>query len=177
MSVREQAKQARQGSRALAALSSAERQAILEEIAQALLLSENQHRVLAANEQDLEAARADSDITPTMLARLKLTESKLQTLASGIRQIAQQPEPIGNVVRRTLVAEQLELSQVTTPIGVILVIFESRPDVLPQVAALALRSGNGLLLKGGHEASHTNKLLHQIVIDAVARASGGRVPV
>ena len=95
----------------------------------------------------------------------------------GIRQIAQQPEPIGNVVRRTLVAEQLELSQVTTPIGVILVIFESRPDVLPQVAALALRSGNGLLLKGGHEASHTNKLLHQIVIDAVARASGGRVPV
>eukprot|EP00957_Ditylum_brightwellii_P144712 11024204-Ditylum_brightwellii.AAC.1 len=110
-----------------------------------------------------------------LVSRLKLTKEKLTTLASGIKQIANQPDPLGVVKSKRELADGLELSLITVPIGVLMIIFESRPDSLPQISALALASGNGLLLKGGKEAVHSNAALHRVIGDAIESGSGGNV--
>ncbi len=115
------------------------------------------------NQLDLEKAARDGVVGP-MFSRLALSEQKISALADGLRQIADSSyENVGKVLRRTQLSESLHLTQKTVPIGVLMVIFESRPDCLPQVAALAVASANGLLMKGGKEASHTNNLLMSIV--------------
>lgn len=98
------------------------------------LLEERTTEILDANARDLQAAGSSQELTPPMLSRLSLTPNKINNLAAGIRQIAEGSyENIGRVLRRTKVAEDLELVQETVPIGVLMVIFESRPDALPQV--------------------------------------------
>tara|TARA_B110000208_G_C11763008_1_gene427605 strand:+ start:117 stop:2021 length:1905 start_codon:yes stop_codon:yes gene_type:complete len=168
-----QATAAREGSRQLQALSPAERSAVLFEVASAL--EANADFVLSENAADVATARSNgTDVH--LLARLSMTRGKIATLASGIRALAEAAdEPIGRILSKTELAEGLELTKVTTPIGVLLIIFESRPDSLPQIAALALRSGNGLLLKGGKEAARSNAALHGIIAAAIERSSGGRV--
>lgn len=112
---------------------------------------------------------------PALVQRLKMTAEKVETLAVGVEQLADMEEPIGRELKKSELAEGLELTQVTVPIGVLLIVFESRPDSLVQIASLSLRSGNGLLLKGGKEAEHSNAALHKVVVDAVVEASQGRV--
>jgi delta-1-pyrroline-5-carboxylate synthetase len=92
--------------------------------------------------------------------------------AAGARAIAALPEPIGAPLSKLEVAEGLELTRVSAPLGVLLVIFEARPDALPQIACLAIRAGDGLLLKGGKEAARSNAALHAVVAAAVGAAPG-----
>lgn len=133
------------------------------------LLESRQSDILAANAMDLEAA-GKKNLAKALLSRLSLTSAKLKSLSSGLHKIAEDSlNNVGRIVRRTKLAEGLELQQITVPIGVLLVIFESRPDSLPQVAALAMSSANGLLLKGGKEAANSNRYLMQLVKEALAK--------
>uniref|UniRef100_A0A7S2SXA3 glutamate-5-semialdehyde dehydrogenase n=1 Tax=Chloropicon primus TaxID=1764295 RepID=A0A7S2SXA3_9CHLO len=161
------AEEARRASRVAQGLDAELRTRALFEIADAL--EKNEGRILEENAKDLEAAK-DMDILPATLQRLKLKDGKIAQLAKGIRSLAESGDPVGRVLRRTQVAEGLQLEQVSAPLGVLLIIFEARPDALPQIAALSIRSGNGLLLKGGKEAAHSNKVIHSVVADAIERA-------
>lgn len=110
--------------------------------------------ITAANRADRDAS---SDLEPSLASRLVLSERKLETLRSGLAALTQ--DPLGRALRRTELEPGLELAQVTHPIGVLLVIFESRPDAAVQIGSLAMRSGNAVLLKGGKEAALTVRLL------------------
>ncbi len=168
MTPREQAVAARSAGRRLAALSSEERRALLERVAGAL--DAGRDRILAENALDVadgERAVAEGRMRAALAKRLALSDAKLDALVDGIRAIARAPEPLGRVLRRTELAPGLVLRQVTVPLGVLRVIFESRPDALPQVAALSLRSGNGLILKGGREAARSNRVLHAVIAEVL----------
>jgi glutamate-5-semialdehyde dehydrogenase len=121
--------------------------------------------LLRANRRDLEEAEA-SRLAAPLLGRLELSPGKLETLIEGVETLAAAADPVGRLLRRTELDEGLELRQVTSPIGVLLIIFESRPDAAIQIGSLAIRSGNGVLLKGGSEAHHSNRAL----IDCMRRA-------
>ncbi|BET02147.1 Amino acid kinase family [Nesidiocoris tenuis] len=164
--VEQMAENARLGSRTLIGLDPSERANCIRTLAD--LLVSKQDFILAENAKDIQEAQRNNTPKP-LQSRLSLTPAKLKSLQAGLQQIADSSHKnVGRVVRKTRLAEDLELTQITVPIGVLLVIFESRPDCLPQVAALALSSANGLLLKGGKEASHSNKALMSLVKEALA---------
>ncbi|XP_039632097.1 delta-1-pyrroline-5-carboxylate synthase isoform X3 [Polypterus senegalus] len=165
--VEQQAEMARSGGRTLASLLPEQRAEIICHLAD--LLTDQKEEILSANKTDLEIAVGGGRLSPPLLKRLSLSSAKLNSLAIGLRQIAaSSQDSVGRVIRRTRIANNLELEQITVPIGVLLVIFESRPDCLPQVSALAIASGNALLLKGGKEASNTNNILHQLTQEALS---------
>ncbi|KOB64944.1 Glutamate semialdehyde dehydrogenase, partial [Operophtera brumata] len=158
-------KVARSGSRTLQKLTPSERASAIHSLADLLL--NKQDKILEANTKDLEEATKNGVAKP-LLDRLSLSQGKLKTLSIGLKQIADSSyENVGRVLTKTKLAENLVLQQVTVPIGVLLVIFESRPDSLPQVAALAMASANGLLLKGGKEAAYSNKALMDLVKESL----------
>mmetsp|Transcript_23645 Transcript_23645/g.30848 ORF Transcript_23645/g.30848 Transcript_23645/m.30848 type:complete len:508 (+) Transcript_23645:109-1632(+) len=163
---------ARSEARKLQAMPYQVRQDILRAVAQALI--DRKDELLAANAIDLEAAERDG-VAMVLKKRLKLTDEKFSSLAAGLRQIADLPDPLGVVKNKRELADGLELSLTTVPIGVLMIIFESRPDSMPQISALALASGNGLLLKGGKEATHSNAALHRVIGDAIESGSGGEI--
>lgn len=163
---------ARTEARKLQTLSYDERKRILYGVADALVTHIDE--ILAANDIDLTEAQ-NNNTSIQLVRRLKLTDEKLATLSNGIRQIADQEDPLGVVKQKRELAENMELSLVTVPIGVLMIIFESRPDSLPQISALALASGNGLLLKGGKEAACSNEALHTVIGDAIEEYSDGKI--
>jgi glutamate-5-semialdehyde dehydrogenase len=136
----------------------ADRSGILREIAQAL--RDEASSIFQANAKDLD--RAKGNIAEPLYKRLMFNESKLRDVVDGILQIAAIEDPVGRLLAETQLDEGLILRKVQTPIGVIAVIYESRPDAGPQIAALAIRTGNAVLLKGGREASDTNRVLGEI---------------
>ncbi|OXB55339.1 hypothetical protein ASZ78_015179, partial [Callipepla squamata] len=165
--VEQQGEMSRAGGRTLAALQPEQRAEIIYRLAD--LLTDQREEILLANKKDLEEAENKGRLALPLLKRLSLSTSKLNSLAIGLRQIAaSSQDSVGRIIRRTRIAKDLELEQVTVPIGVLLVIFESRPDCLPQVSALAIASGNGLLLKGGKEAAHSNQILHHLTQEALS---------
>nr|AGT02598.1 glutamate-5-semialdehyde dehydrogenase [Strigomonas oncopelti] len=166
------ADEAREGSRQLNTLTYEGRQQVLRAVATALL--DHQGEILEANAKDLARAK-ETNLAAPLLKRLELTEGKIKTLVDGIRSIADAENPIGRVISAKELDNNLLLVKQTASIGVLLIVFESRPDSMPQIAALALSSGNGLLLKGGREAEHSNETIHRVIVDAVAEGSGGKV--
>uniref|UniRef100_A0A8C1BIR7 Delta-1-pyrroline-5-carboxylate synthase n=1 Tax=Cyprinus carpio carpio TaxID=630221 RepID=A0A8C1BIR7_CYPCA len=165
--VEQQTEMARSAGRTLASLEPEQRSDIICILAD--LLTERKDEILSANKNDMEHAVSTGRLSPAMLKRLSLSSSKLNSLSIGLRLIAvSSQDSVGRVLRRTRVANKLELEQITVPIGVLLVIFESRPDCLPQVSALAIASGNALLLKGGKEAANTNRILHELAQEALS---------
>lgn len=162
----------RREARKLQALPHDVRRSILHAVADAII--QRKDEILDANKLDLEAAEKNS-IDMQLLRRLKLTDDKIATLETGIRQLANMPDCLGVVKSKRELTDGLELSLSTVPIGVLLIIFESRPDSFPQIASLALASGNGLILKGGKEAVNSNTMLHQVVGDAIEAGSNGEI--
>lgn len=161
------AQNCRLGSRKLCSLAPEERADIIRYLANSLV--NHQQEIMAANQQDLVNARA-TGVTGPLYDRLELSPAKLESLSAGLMQIADTSyDNVGKVIRKTKISESLEVMQKTVPIGVLMVIFESRPDALPQVASLAIASANGLLLKGGKEAANTNQMLMRIVKEALGR--------
>lgn len=161
--LKQMASECRRGSLALQVLPTSERAEILHRIANKL--EESEQEILKNNMEDV--AMSNSQIDPALMNRLKLKPDKISQVAKGIRKIASSKEPIGNLLSKTKIMKGLVLEKITVPIGVLLVIFEARPEALPQIAALAIRSGNGVLLKGGKEASHSNAILHRLIEEAI----------
>ena len=138
-------------------------------ISLARLLEEHKEQVYAANAADLDAAKAE-DLPAPLLHRLLFGDEKLAQVVRGLNDLAGLQDPINRTVCATEIAESLKLYRVTCPIGVIGVIFESRPDALIQISSLCIKSGNAVLLKGGREALRTNQVLCSLVRDALAEA-------
>jgi len=144
------AKLARTASRKLAVLSEEKRNGALQ--AAAKRLEANSAKILAANAEDVRAAEElvrAGQMPEAMLARLRVTEKNIREMSEKVRGVAQLPDPLGKRLAVTEMDDGLVLTKESCPLGVVAVVFESRPDVVPQVASLALKSGNAILLKGG----------------------------
>jgi glutamate-5-semialdehyde dehydrogenase len=157
------ARRARIASREIAKLPAETRNDVLIAVAQAI--EQNARKILEANERDCRAAEAEvaaGSLSSAMLARLRVTERGIAQVAAQVRDVARLEDPLGRRLSTTELDDGLVLYKESCPFGVIGVIFESRPDAVPQLASLALKSGNSILLKGGAEAAHTNEALVSI---------------
>lgn len=158
---------ARTGAKRLTLATTLQKNAALEAIAQAIEGAVPE--IIAANAQDLERGRAEN-IGDGLLDRLKLDEARLASLAAAVRDVIALPDPVGQVVRGSTLANGVAISQVRVPFGVVGVIYEARPNVTVDIAALALKSGNGAVLRGGSAAEHSNRVLVRLIQEAVAAA-------
>lgn len=162
------AREAREASYLLAKLSTDVKDQALYKIADSIW--QHKEELVESNRKDIETAEMmlrRKEITKAMMTRLELNNEKIQRITDMVRSVASLDDPIGKTEYSIELDKGLELYRVTSPIGVIAVIFESRPDVLPQIASLCLKSGNSILLKGGSEARHSNQQLFSIIKDAV----------
>ena len=163
------AKQARQASRALARLSTAEKNAAL--LAMADALDAGKDTLLKANAQDMEAA-AQGGLSAAMLDRLRLDEKRIAEMARGLREVAALPDPVGRILDERTRPNGLRLQKVATPIGVVVIIFESRPNVTADAAGLCFKAGNATILRGGKEAMHSNQAIADTMMKAAKLPEG-----
>src|SRR5215475_9281034 len=169
MPMQENAKRAKDAALRLATLSTATKNHALEAIAAALI--EHREHILEANRHDVAQATRlveSGALAKPLLDRLKLTAHKVLEMATGVRSVAGLPDPVGQTLSIIELDTDLVLTQVTCPIGVIGAIFESRPDAVPQIASLCWKSGNAVIMKGGSEAQASNRVLGQLIREAVA---------
>ncbi|NJK72001.1 MAG: glutamate-5-semialdehyde dehydrogenase [Synechococcaceae cyanobacterium SM2_3_60] len=158
----------RTAAQALALTPASTRNAALLAIATAI--ETHQAEILAANAKDLAAAAvmvSEGSLGAAAYARLKLSPSKIATMAAGVRDVAKLADPVGASQWRRELDTGLILERRTYPLGVLAVIFESRPDAVPQIASLALKTGNGVVLKGGREALHSCQCLSELILQAL----------
>jgi len=165
------AKRARAGSRQLAKLSNERRNEML--LAAAKAIEGGAQSILDSNERDCRVAESlvgSGKMSAAMSARLRVTSKSIEEMAERVRDVARVPDPLGRKRATTELDDNLVLYKETCPLGVVGIVFESRPDVVPQVGSLAIKTGNGLVLKGGAEARHTNRVLVSIWHDALGAA-------
>ena len=173
MNVSEIAAKAKEASYVLGALPPEAKDRALNAMACALRVHADE--ILQANQLDLQAAKEAVEagkMKTALYERLKLTRDKLETVIRGVEEMVELPDPVGQVLSATELDEGLNLYKISCPIGLIGVIFEARPDVVPQIAALTAKSGNAAVLKGGKEAQYTNDALAKVLQNALATVPG-----
>ena len=158
---------AKRAARTLAQLDTAVKDAALHAIAEALVARADQ--VLVANELDMQAGR-ETDIGDALLDRLRLDETRLAAIAAAVRQIAALADPVGEVIDGHRLPNGLDVRKVRVPLGVVAVVYEARPNVTIDAAALCLKSGNAIVLRGSSSALHSNAVLARIASEAAVGA-------
>ncbi len=167
------ARQAKTASRQLARLTTAEKNRALEAMAAALAGAGP--ALAEANAQDLEVGRS-LGLSGAMLDRLALTDARIAAMAQGLREVAALPDPVGRILDERTRPNGLRLRKVSTPIGVVVIIYESRPNVTADAASLCFKTGNATILRGGKEALNSNLLIARLMIEAGRQALGDRFP-
>jgi len=167
--MKDMAQKAKQASYKLASLSSEQKNTALKNIIEKI--KQNSAEILNANKKDLAEAKISlekGEISKSLFDRLKLDEEKLSVIIQGIEDVIKLEDPVNKTLQATELDKGLELYKVSCPIGVIGVIFESRPDVVPQIVSLAVKSANAVILKGGIEALNTNEIFIKIINEALS---------
>ncbi|MDB6063999.1 MAG: proA 2 [Pedosphaera sp.] len=159
----ELAKQAKAASRKLANITTAEKNSCL--LAMADTLETHGDSIKRANEKDM-AAGQQSGLSPAMLDRLKVDDKRIAGMAKGLREVAALPDPVGRILDTRTRPNGLKLQKISTPIGVVVIIYESRPNVTADAASLCLKSGNATILRGGKEAIHSNEAIARVMLAA-----------
>jgi len=172
MSISEKAKKAKAAAILLSAVKTDAKNAALAQIAEAL--KSRSEEIISANEKDLRITEKNKLAKP-LLKRLKFDEGKIADVCAGIESLIKLDDPVGKTLAATELDEGLNLYKVSCPIGVIGVVFESRPDALVQISTLCLKSGNAVLLKGGSEAANTNKILAKVIAEATHQRSADSI--
>jgi glutamate-5-semialdehyde dehydrogenase len=160
-------RQAKAASRELAKLSTREKNDCL--LAMAGAIEANSGRIKEANALDMEAAAAGG-LSAAMLDRLKLDDKRISGMAKGLREVAALPDPVGKILDERVRPNGLKLQKISTPIGVVVIIYESRPNVTADAASLCFKSGNATILRGGKEAMNSNRAIAQTMIEAGKKA-------
>lgn len=168
MNIMESAKAAKKAFITLSACETELKNKALEQVA--IDLKDRTQEIIKANDEDMQRSKGENLSSP-LLKRLKFDENKINDVIKGIESLIKLKDPVGETIAATQLDEGLELFKVACPIGVIGVIFESRPDALVQISTLCLKSGNAVLLKGGNEARNTNRILTEIINKATEKAS------
>jgi glutamate-5-semialdehyde dehydrogenase len=163
------AKEAKAASRELARLTTPEKNECL--IAMAGALEQNRDDIKKANARDTETA-AQLGLPDAMLDRLRLDDARIVAMAKGLREVAALPDPVGRMLDERLRPNGLKLQKISTPIGVVVIIYESRPNVTADAAGLCLKSGNATILRGGKEALNSNRVIAEIMVEAAQQEVG-----
>ncbi len=161
-------KRAKEAARELAFASAERKHAAL--IAAAEAVWANRAEIIEANKKDLEFGR-DKGLSPAMMDRLMLDESRIQGMVDGLRTVADQTDPVGEVITEWDMPSGLNIQRVRTPLGVIGVIYESRPNVTADAGALCLKSGNAVILRGGSESFHSSTAIHACLVEGLKAAN------
>jgi glutamate-5-semialdehyde dehydrogenase len=161
------AKQAKAASRELAKLSTGEKDKSLSAMADTL--EKNAAAIKEANALDMETA-AKNGLPAAMLDRLKLDDKRISAMAKGLREVVALPDPVGKTLDERVRPNGLKLQKISTPIGVVVIIYESRPNVTADAASLCFKSGNATILRGGKEAMHSNQIIARTMIEAGRKA-------
>src|SRR5690606_18115329 len=151
--IRELALACRGAAQVVAGLSTGEKNALLQAMARAV--TEDAEAILDANARDMDAAR-EKGVAGAMLDRLRLDPARLAAIADALREVAGLPDPVGQVTRREVRPNGISVERVRVPLGVVAMIYEARPNVTADAAALCLKAGNGVILRGGSEAARSN---------------------